>query len=96
MGMDFLEWRTVGGRSDAFVLSCPRGLPFLVATRSCKAQRTDDLQHDRLRVVTRELPLGTLSLELRSVNHRYLDIQFRLPDELRPFEPACAKCSARS
>jgi len=37
--------------------------------------------------VTRELPFGTLSLELRSVNHRYLDIQFRMPDELRPMEP---------
>jgi len=29
---------------------------------------------------------GTLSLELRAVNHRYLDIQMRLPDELRIFE----------
>ncbi len=38
--------------------------------------------------VARELPFGTLSLELRSVNHRYLDIQFRMPDELRPLEPA--------
>src|SRR5262249_47747708 len=27
------------------------------------------------------------NLELRSVNHRYLDIQFRLPDELRSIEP---------
>ncbi len=31
---------------------------------------------------------GTVSVELRSVNHRYLDVQFRLPDPLRPFEPA--------
>jgi len=38
--------------------------------------------------VTREFPFGTVSLELRSVNHRYLDIQFRMPDELRPMEPA--------
>ncbi len=29
---------------------------------------------------------GTLSLELRAVNHRYLDIQLRMPDELRGFE----------
>lgn len=36
----------------------------------------------------RELPGGVLNLELRSVNHRYLDIQFRMPDELRPAEPA--------
>jgi uncharacterized protein (TIGR00255 family) len=33
-----------------------------------------------------ELPFGALNLELRSVNHRYLDIQFRIPDELRPLE----------
>ena len=38
--------------------------------------------------VTDELPLGGLSLDLRSVNHRYLDIQFRLPDELRSLESA--------
>lgn len=37
---------------------------------------------------SRELQYGTLSLEVRSVNHRYLDIQFRLPDELRAAEPA--------
>ena len=33
-----------------------------------------------------ESPLGTLTCELRAVNHRYLDVQFRLPDELRPKE----------
>ena len=33
-----------------------------------------------------ECPLGTLTWELRTVNHRYLDVQFRLPDELRPSE----------
>ena len=37
-------------------------------------------------VVSAELPFGTLNLELRSVNHRYLDIQFRIPDELRALE----------
>ena len=31
---------------------------------------------------------GTLALELRSVNARYLDIQFRIHDELRALEPA--------
>lgn len=36
----------------------------------------------------REFPFGAVSVELRSVNHRYLDIQFRLPDELRAVEPA--------
>lgn len=32
--------------------------------------------------------LGTLSCELRTVNHRYLEPSLRLPEELRPFEPA--------
>lgn len=31
---------------------------------------------------------GSLSLELRAVNHRYLDIQLRMPEELRVFEGA--------
>jgi uncharacterized protein (TIGR00255 family) len=31
---------------------------------------------------------GTMTWELRAVNHRYLDVQFRLPDELRPREHA--------
>jgi len=38
--------------------------------------------------LSQELPSGTLSAEIRSVNHRYLDLTFRLPDELRAFEPA--------
>ncbi len=33
-----------------------------------------------------ELDSGSLTLELRAVNHRYLDIQLRMPDELRGFE----------
>ena len=33
-----------------------------------------------------ECPLGTLTWEIRTVNHRYLDVQFRLPEELRPNE----------
>ena len=37
---------------------------------------------------TAETGLGTLTWELRAVNHRYLDIQFRMPDELRPTEQA--------
>jgi len=37
-------------------------------------------------VASAQLPFGTLNLELRSVNHRYLDIQFRIPDELRTLE----------
>ena len=35
-----------------------------------------------------ESALGTLTWEIRAVNHRYLDIQFRIPDELRPSEQA--------
>ncbi len=31
---------------------------------------------------------GSLTLELRSVNHRYLDIQLRMPEELRNLENA--------
>lgn len=34
-----------------------------------------------------EHPRGALSLELRSVNSRFLDLQFRVPDELRALEP---------
>ncbi|MDE2155306.1 MAG: YicC family protein [Xanthomonadaceae bacterium] len=32
-------------------------------------------------------PAGTLSCELRTVNHRYLELSPRLPEELRSFEP---------
>ena len=35
-----------------------------------------------------ESALGTLTWELRAVNHRYLDVQFKLPDDLRPKEQA--------
>lgn len=35
---------------------------------------------------TADTPFGTLTCELRTVNHRYLDVQFRLPEELRPKE----------
>ncbi len=35
-----------------------------------------------------ESECGTLTWELRTVNHRYLDVQFRLPEELRPKEQA--------
>ena len=33
-----------------------------------------------------------IGMELRSVNSRFLDISFKLADELRPFEPGCANC----
>ncbi len=38
--------------------------------------------------VAADLPGVSLSVELRSVNHRYLDLQLRLPDELRGQESA--------
>ena len=37
--------------------------------------------------VSVETAAGKLSIELRSVNSRYLDLQFRIPEELRAFEP---------
>jgi uncharacterized protein (TIGR00255 family) len=37
---------------------------------------------------TRDLPTASLAAELKSVNGRFLDVQFRLPDELRAVEPA--------
>ena len=35
---------------------------------------------------TAETQFGTMTCEMRAVNHRFLDIQFRLPDELRTKE----------
>lgn len=35
-----------------------------------------------------ETSLGTLTWEIRAVNHRYLDVQFKLPEDLRPKEQA--------
>ncbi|HEX2140020.1 MAG TPA: YicC/YloC family endoribonuclease [Woeseiaceae bacterium] len=40
---------------------------------------------------TAELADGVLTCELRSVNHRWLDVQLRLPDELRPAESEIRK-----
>jgi uncharacterized protein YicC (UPF0701 family) len=34
-------------------------------------------------VVKRESDAGTLTIELKSVNSRFLDLQFRINDELR-------------
>ena len=38
--------------------------------------------------VQKEWPQGTLSLELRAVNHRFLDVTLRMPEECRPLESA--------
>jgi uncharacterized protein (TIGR00255 family) len=37
--------------------------------------------------IAREMPQGTLALEMRSVNSRFLDLQFRIAEELRWAEP---------
>ncbi|WP_151447211.1 YicC/YloC family endoribonuclease [Lacisediminimonas profundi] len=39
-------------------------------------------------VASRESGHGTLTIELKSVNSRFLDLQFRINDDLRAFEPA--------
>jgi uncharacterized protein (TIGR00255 family) len=39
-------------------------------------------------VARTELDGASLTLELRAVNHRYLDVQLRMPEELRSFESA--------
>lgn len=38
-------------------------------------------------VSSRETDAGTITLELRSVNSRFLDLQFRINDDLRSLEP---------
>lgn len=43
---------------------------------------------------TREVAGGSLHLELRSVNSRYLDIHFRIADDLRLLEPALREAIA--
>ena len=40
-------------------------------------------------------PTACLALELRSVNSRFLDVVLRLPDELRPQEPALRELIAK-
>ena len=35
----------------------------------------------------RQFDFGRLTWELRSVNHRYLEIGFRVPEEFRVLEP---------
>jgi uncharacterized protein (TIGR00255 family) len=38
-------------------------------------------------VTTRETAIGTVTIELKSVNSRFLDLQFRINDDLRALEP---------
>jgi uncharacterized protein (TIGR00255 family) len=41
--------------------------------------------------IERPGPWGTLACELRSVNHRYLEVAMRLPEDLRPLETECRR-----
>ena len=38
-------------------------------------------------ISARESDAGTITLELKSVNSRFLDLQFRMNDDLRALEP---------
>ena len=40
----------------------------------------------------RQGPWGTLACEIRSVNHRYLELSLRLPEDLRGKEDAKIEC----
>ena len=51
----------------------------------------NDLQHDGLRLAARTFDRRLINVELRSVNHRYLDLQFRLPEELRSARAGAAR-----
>jgi uncharacterized protein (TIGR00255 family) len=42
------------------------------------------------------LDMGSVTVELKSVNSRYLDLQFRMPDELRLAEPAIRERLAKA
>jgi uncharacterized protein (TIGR00255 family) len=41
-----------------------------------------------------ETAQGSLAVELKTVNHRYLEFQTRIPEELRPLEPAMREAVA--
>ena len=43
---------------------------------------------------TEESPQGNLAVELKTVNHRYLEFQTRIPAEFRPLEPAMREAVA--
>jgi len=43
-----------------------------------------------------ETDFGTLTWEIKAVNHRYLDVQFRLPEELKAEEQAFRQLASQS
>src|SRR3569623_2799981 len=57
--------------------------------RPCVAAEVKEMFHSMTAFARREraTPLGILVGELRSVNHRYLEIAPRLPEEMRVIEP---------
>ncbi len=46
--------------------------------------------------VSRDLPHGALNLDIKSVNSRFLDLMFRLADEVRAFEPGLRESISQS
>jgi uncharacterized protein (TIGR00255 family) len=54
------------------------------------------MPHSMTGFSTAETRVGSFRLvwEIRSVNHRYLELGFRLPDELRAVEPECRELVA--
>ena len=46
--------------------------------------------------VSRDLPHGALNLEIKSVNSRFLDLMFRLADEVRSLEPTLRETLTQS
>ncbi len=52
------------------------------------AERRPLLSMTGYALASRDTPAGQLSVEIRSVNSRFLDLSFRMPDELRGVEPA--------
>ena len=43
-----------------------------------------------------EPAIGTLTWEIRAVTHRYLDVQFKLPEDLRPKEQSIRQRASAS
>src|SRR3979409_900395 len=74
----------VNGRSDATYARAPRER---LSSRDCQADQRDMIA-SMTGFARRETAgeWGTLVCELRSVNHRFLEAGFRLPDELRAAE----------
>ena len=66
-------------------------------TGACTASLQMILSMTGFAAAAAELPGISLAVELRSVNHRYLDVTLKLPDELRMLEPAVReRLAARS